>query len=349
VRLSIILSFVISIVACVLLVIGGGWLTTVLETQAIESYLFLIPLAMLFAAWAQVAQQWLIRKNEFGIIARTALAHSLIFNCSKAGFGWLYPFGAVLIALATIGHVLQAALLFFGAKRSYRPAVPDSRQQPKALLRELFFRYRDFPLYRAPQNFINAASQSLPVLMLAAFFGPAAAGFYTIAQMVMGMPAVLVGKAVSDVFYPRITEAARNGENLPKHIIRATGALFAVGFLPFSLVILFGPWLFSVIFGDEWVTAGEYARWLSVFFFFNFINKPSVAAVPALGIQRGLLLYEIFSTGGKLIGLLAGFYLLKSDLWAVALFSLSGAFTYIVMIFWILYCANLRLRDEKAG
>lgn len=349
VRLSTILSFFIAILACIFLTLGGGWLSTLLGAESIANYLFLIPLAMLFAAFVQVAQQWLIRKKEFGVIARTALVQAVILNCAKTGVGWFHPFGAVLIVLATLGHVLQAVLLFLGAKWRYEPSTSSHDQKPQQSLRELLYRYRDFPLYRAPQNFINAASQSLPVLMLAAFFGPAAAGFYTIAKMVMGMPTMLVGKAVNDVFYPRITEAARNGENLPRHITRATMALFAVSILPFGLVMLFGAWLFSFVFGDEWVRAGEYAQWLAVFFLFNFINKPSVAAVPALGIQQGLLVYEVFSTGGKVIGLAAGFYLFKSDLWAVALFSLSGTLTYIAMIIWIVYRAKLRLLDGKTG
>jgi uncharacterized membrane protein len=82
--------------------------------------------------------------------------------------------------------------------------------------------------------------------------------------------------------------------------------------------------------------AGEYARWLALFFLFNFINKPAVAAVPVLRIQRGLLVYEIFSTGTKALGLVIGFYWFGSDIWAVALFSVIGVLTYSAMIFWIL-------------
>ncbi|MBE0449138.1 MAG: oligosaccharide flippase family protein [Actinobacteria bacterium] len=318
---------------------GGDWLTSALGAESVAGYLFLIPVVMLFAAWMQITQQWLIRKKQFVVVARAAVAHSLILNSAKTGLGWLHPVGAVLIILATVGQALHAVLLFIGARRRYQSSAADSEGGSGTPLRELAYRHRDFPLYRAPQIFINAASQSLPVLMLAAFFGPAAAGFYTLAQMVMGMPSTLVGKAVTDVFYPRITEAAHNGENLPHHIVRATGALLVIGIVPFGLVIVFGPWLFSYIFGEDWTIAGEYARWLSLFFLFNFINKPSVAAVPVLGIQRGLLIYEIFSTGSKALGLVIGFYWFESDLWAVALFSFIGIVTYSAMMLWILFHA----------
>jgi O-antigen/teichoic acid export membrane protein len=336
VRLSILLSFGMALLASVFLLVGGEWLTTTLGAESVAGYLLLIPVAMLFGAWLQIVHQWLIRKKQFGVIARSAIAHSLIVNSAKSGIGWFHPVGAVLIVLATLGNALLASLLFIGARNRYQAEPDKSEAGPGATLNALASRHRDFPLYRAPQHIINAISQSLPILMLAAFFGPSAAGFYTLGKMVMGLPSTLIGKAVNDVFYPKITEAAHNGENLPRHIVRATGALLVIGIIPFGLVFLFGPWLFGFVFGDDWTMAGEYARWLALFFLLNFINKPSVAAVPVLGIQRGLLVYELFSTGTKALGLVAGFYWFGSDLWAVALFSIIGVLAYSAMMLWIL-------------
>ena len=312
-QFSAILSFAVAVLAAAALWLAGNSLTAALDAESVSGFFFLIPVAMLFAAGTQIAQQWLIRKKEFGVIARSAVAHSLILNSAKSGIGLLHPVGSVLIILATFGQCLYAGLLFIGARRRYQPIVTQYKNDRRTPLTELARRYHDFPLYRAPQNLINAASQSLPILLLATFFGSATAGFYVLAKMVMGMPSALVGNAVSDVFYPRITEAKHNGDDLTRYIARATGALLVIGILPFSIVFLFGPWLFSLIFGSDWVMAGQYARWLAFFFFFNFINKPTVAAVPVLGIQRGLLVYELLSTGGKVIGFLAGFYWFSSD------------------------------------
>lgn len=81
-------------------------------------------------------------------------------------------------------------------------------------IKELAIKHKHFPIYRAPEVFINAVSQSLPVLMLTNFFGPVSAGFYSIGRSVLSMPSQLIGKSVGDVFYPRISEASNNGENV---------------------------------------------------------------------------------------------------------------------------------------
>ncbi|MBK7502678.1 MAG: oligosaccharide flippase family protein [Polaromonas sp.] len=148
-------------------------------------------------------------------------------------------------------------------------------------------KYSDFPIYRTPQIFINAVSQSLPVIMLASFFGASTAGFYTLARLAMAMPSTLIGKSVGDVFYPRINDAARSGENITRLLIKASSILAVVGFLPFTIIVIFGPWVFSQVFGSEWGVSGEYARYLSLFFYLNLINRPSVSAVPMLGLQKG--------------------------------------------------------------
>lgn len=348
VRLSFVLSVAISLLVASILAVSGNWIIQLFSVQAVADYIYLIPCVMFFAAMGQIAQQWLIRVQEYGGVARSAVGHSLIMNMSKVGVGWIYPVSAVLITLSVIGYALHAVFLYFGARKIYIKDPINVAGASVSRLKELAIQYRDFPLYRAPQNFINAASQSAPVLLLAVFFGPIAAGCYALAKAVMGVPITLVGKAVGDVFYPRVVNAAHAKENIARHILRATAVLFIVAVVPFVIIFLFGSEIFGYIFGAQWINAGIYAQWLALFFLFNFINKPAVAAVPVLGIQRGLLVYEIFSTGLKVFGLFLGFFWFDSDIWAVALFSVFGVVAYVIMMVWIIDHA-VRKKYEEAS
>jgi O-antigen/teichoic acid export membrane protein len=347
VRLSVIVSFGIALLVTGLLVMGGEWLAMSLGADSVAGYMYLIPVAMLFAAWMQVCSQWLIRKSQFGVIARSAVAHSLVVNAAKSGLGWMHPFGGLLIALATLGHLLHAGLLFIGASRRYQPEEINLNTRQRTSLTEIARLYNDFPLYRAPQNFINAASQSLPILVLAAFFSPVTAGFYTLAKMVMGKPIDLIGKAVNDVFYPRITEAANNGENVCRQVVQATGALFAIGIFPFGLVILFGPSLFELVFGDQWGVAGEYARWLAIWLLAAFINRPSVATIPVLSFQRGFLVYEVLSLTARIMALGLGVSLFQDAKVSVALFAVTGLFSNLILIIWVVRASYKRILSRQ--
>lgn len=333
-KLSFRIALVIALAFSFILLIAGNQIATVLGMQAIASFMLLIPLAMFFSALQQIMQQWLIRKKQFKVMARIAVSQSFILNGSKIGVGWYWPIGPVLIILATLGNMLYAVQLWFGAKKcADNVGRIDSPAASEVDLKALAYKHRDFPYYRAPQVFINALSQSLPVLMLASFFGPTSAGFYAIGRTVLGVPSTLLGKAVADVFYPKIAEAANRNENLYRPIYKATFALAGVGIIPYGAIFLFGPWLFSFVFGEEWLLAGEYARWLSAWLYFAFMNRPSVAALAVLNMQGFFLVYEIVSLTLRAASLYVGFAILKDDLQAVILFSISGVILNFSLIF----------------
>ena len=330
-KLSVLIALATSAIAAVIIAQSNDHMLKIFGLEELNNYLLLIPLAMLFAGLQQIIEQWLIRKRMFRLTAKIAILQSLILNSSKAGLGVLYPIATPLIILSTISSLLYAALLALGLNIGRKKHEPSIRSNRPSLL-TLAKRYKDFPIFRAPEVTLNAASQGLPVLMLAAFFGPAAAGFYTLGRTVLAIPSTLLGKAIGDVFYPRLAEAAHKNEDITQLVVQATKALSLVGIVPFGVVIAFGPWLFSFAFGAEWSIAGEYARWLAVWCFFGFINTPSVKALPVLNAQSLLLFSTILMLAARALALAAGYYFFKSDLIAVIFFSASGSIMNLILV-----------------
>lgn len=301
------------------------------QIEIISNYLYLIPIVIIFAGFLQVTEQWFIRTKQFGVNAKATFFQAIILNGSKVGIGFFHPIAPVLIILSAMTNGMKALLMvFFARKSSYKSTTQET--STSHTIKELTKRYKDFPIFRAPQVFMNSISQNLPILLLTSFFGPASAGFYTLGRTVLGIPSQLIGKSVGDVFYPRISEASHNGENLTYLIKKATFALAVVGFLPYVIVFIFGPWLFSFVFGADWVTAGEYARWIALWMFFLFINQPSVKALPVMAAQAFHLRFTIVTLVTR-TGLLAiGYFIFSSDTIAVALFGVSGAVLNIFLI-----------------
>lgn len=322
-KLSMLIGLGVSLLLALAFALAGDPLARLLGLSAVRDYLMLLPLAVLLSAWMQVMEQWRIRKKQFRTAARVAVLQALIQNTAKVGVGWFHPVAAVLIVITALANGLYAFLLGLGMRGTW--AASGAQEAPRRSLAELAREHHDFPLYRAPQVCINAASQGIPVLMLAGLFGASAAGFYALGRTVMSMPIRLIGKSVGDVFYPHFTEAAHKRQPLAPPILRATGFLAAAGLLPFAAMAAFGPWLFALVFGQEWVVAGEYARWLAIWLYFGFLNRPSVAAMATLGMQRFFLGYEVASLILRAGAVWAAFRLFHSDVAAVAAFCIVGA------------------------
>lgn len=341
VKLSIYTAIVFSLLTAVLFYFYGNGLLRLLNAEVLSPFSYLVPIAVFVSVIGVVLSQWLIRKKEYKLSAKYAVFASILLNVVKSGGGFFSPSAIVLISANITGGLAGTILTYFGWRKVAveQPHTPHNAQS-KATLAELAIRHRDFPLLRTPQSLINALSQSLPILLLASYFGAASAGHYSIALSVLGVPATLIGGAVMSVFYPRINDAIQKGENARHLIVKVTLGMVLTGALPFLLIMISGPGLFAFVFGEQWRKAGIYAQILSLWFFLQYVNKPSVSAIPALYLQGGLLFYELFSTGTKVIALWIGFHYFKSDLIAIALFSGSGVIAYAWLIYWVIRNSN---------
>jgi O-antigen/teichoic acid export membrane protein len=325
-----------ALLVALVLAVGGRPLLGALGVAGVGPVLMLVPVATFATVLAAVLAQWLVRHGAFALGARWGVAGSLLLNAGKAAGGAWAPSASMLIGAHTVGMLAGTALTWAGWRRAAPAAAPPPAAAIEPPLRDVAHRYRDFALLRTPQNLINAASQSLPLLLLAHWFGAASAGRYALAMAVLGVPAALIGNAVLSVLYPRLNDAALRREDLRGLVVRATRALVGFGVLPFGLVAAFGPPLFEFVFGAGWHEAGVYARWLALWMFLQYANVAAVAAVPVLGMQHTLLVYELFSTGAKVAALWIGYAVFGNDLAAIALFCGAGIIAYLWLIAWVI-------------
>ena len=330
VRLALVTALMLAALVALALQLFGERLAAVADISIIQPYLMLIPFVMFCGAALEICQQWLFRTQRFRITASVAVGHSLLFNSIRTVAGLLQSSALVLVCTTALQQALHAAMLGLAMLRA-KPHTDnhhgDAEQASPGML-ELARQHSDFPKFRAPVMLINAVSQHLPTLVLAAYFGPAAAGFFALCKQALTMPTNLIGKSVADVYYPRISRAIHDREPVAAMLLKATAALGLVGLVPFTLVAVIGPWLFALVFGEQWHVAGEYARWLALAEYVIFVSRPCVVAVPALSLQGRFLLFEMFSTSLRVLSLFGGALLIGNALATVQAFAVASIVIY---------------------
>ncbi len=331
--LSVCIGIITSFLVGVLGFLWGNEILKLLHSEEMITYIFLLPIAMLVNVLNVVLGESLSRNGEFLFSAIHSVLLVAVGILLKVLLAYYNATVLSLIMSFIIGLFVSILVTLFIWKKIKRV---DFKELQTASLVSLAIEYKDFPIYRTSQNFINAISQNLPLFLLASFFNVSVAGQYSIAVSLLSIPSAIFGGAVMTVFYPRISVAIRDNEDVRKLITDATWGLIKVSCIPFVLVMLFGPQLFCFVFGEKWDAAGGFAQWLSVWFFFQLINKPAVAAVTALRLQSGLLLYEIISTVTKIFALWLGYRVFEDSLIAVALYSVLGVLAYLWLIFWVI-------------
>lgn len=340
--LSMFLLFISVIFIIGLIALFGDYFLSVFDSQILTNYKYLIPFGVFFVGFYDIVLQWGFRNRDYKTITKTRISQSIASNVNTVIFG-LMKFGPIGLLLGFI--IGQSA----GITTLSTPLVKKKKLLSVISLNRLkyvFKRYKNFPLYSAPSNYIYAAGNNIPIILLTAFFGGAVTGLFGLANRIIRLPMSLIGTSVAQVFY---SEVANIGKSNPKEIKRLSTQLIKklaiIALFPTITLMLFGPQLFSFVFGEQWYEAGIYARILSVMVYFHFIVSPIGRMLEIFERQREGLFFNV----ARLIMVTSVFAVVKifelSSYQTIALYSVSNSITYIGLLIMIFSIINKEIRS----
>lgn len=210
---------------------------------------------LLVQAGVQIGQAWLIRRQQTLMIGRSNLSLNIGRGIGQVGGGLALSTWWVLAAGEVVGRLIGVAQIV----RSI--GFPNLRERSRS--REVIDslkRYREFPIVLVPAQGLDALVVMAQVSGLTILFGPAALGQYYLMRRTLDLPVAFVFRSLSDVFYARIAEYARNDPHrIRPFFLRAFLLLLVAGLVAGAPVILFGAQLFRLVYGTGWEVAGALA------------------------------------------------------------------------------------------
>jgi O-antigen/teichoic acid export membrane protein len=275
-----------------------------------------LPLALV-GGLSYVGSAWATRRRRFTSLAAYQLARGAGGVALQLLFA-LLALGAVgLIGGQALGQIAGLLVLLVPMARDLAKHTPVVRTA-EAMRRELL-EHRALAAYSAPQTLIHALADSLPILTLGAAFAVAEAGWFWLAQRILMLPSLLVAESLRSVFFQRITELRRGGSDVFSLFGRTTAGLAALGAPVVFVLVLAGPDMFALAFGEAWRAAGHYARILAPAWWVQFAAVPSSVMFQVLGRQRAFLFFDTIMFIGAAAAMGAG--VLVGNAWtAVALY-----------------------------
>ena len=327
--LSLGVTLVMACVTALLTWAMGDRLIVWTKTPQLAPFLWLLPLGMLNIGMYQAFNYWAIYKQSFGIIARTKLEQGLAQSATQVGLGF---FGVAPLGLL-IGQLFgQGAGTFSLARSAWRE---DKRffeaVQPDGV-KQVTRRYRRFPLISSGSALLNSAGLQLPALLLAALYDPQIVGWFALSERVIRLPLSFVGQSVAQVYLGEASRLALSDPHKLKMLFRKmTRNLFLVGLIPLGSIALLAPWLFQLVFGEEWQTAGRFVQILSLMFLMRFVVAPLSQTLNILERQDVQLIWDVCRLA--LVGL--AFYLAnvlqQEALQAITFYAVAMTLAYIAL------------------
>ena len=318
---------------CLRLLVGtlalNAAVTAALLVGGAPAYWGWLPLAVAAAGAVQWLTLWATRAQRFAALSMSRFV--------QYGGGALVQVAGGLAHLGTTGLVIGPVVASAAALAWLRMPAPLGGWQclwrgAGTGWRAAARTHRDFPLLNTPHAFAGAVQDTLAVALGAAWTGDAAAGFWGLGLRYLKAPASLIGGAVSQALYPRLVNATAAEARAAVRSVMVTLALMAV---PLVLVLmLFGPELFAIAFGEPWREAGTLARALAPYIGMHFIAAPLAVVTLAWRAQawalRLALVGQLLFLGALLAGLKAGG--LEAGAWSVS----AAMLLYFGWYFWSL-------------
>lgn len=272
VGLGLFIVIIISLLTGAIGILLGTPITDLMNATELKPYLWLLPMGIAMIGAYQIFAGWAVRKQAYGLVARTKISQALGSVISQIGLGVLNmrPLGLLIgqvIGLAS--GAVTLIVLFLKRNPGILKAVNPKR------IWVIAGRYKKFPAIGAPAAALNSVTIYIPAILLAALYGPHVAGWFAVAQRAIGTPLNLVSQAVSQVYIGNAAPLARTSPEQFAALFRKLSLrLLALGVVLIIPIVLIAPRLFTIIFGPDWGESGAYVPRLAPFFIAQFVSAP---------------------------------------------------------------------------
>ena len=269
--LSVFISFVFSFVLFIAVLLFHTKIVALLGNKEIEPWLYIIPLSVLLNGLYQSMHYWINRNKEYKLMSNSIILQSssnATLNTSFGSFG-LSSFGLILTNIITKSIALFYVVL--KQKKFFSNIKEVSLVQSKKVL----VKYKQFPFHTLPQNFIYQGSLQLPIFFIQQVFSVTILGAFSLAYRVLVTPLSIIGNSLGEVYYQKASQMyLEDKEALFKYTKSMFLKLFAVSLSFGSIVVWFLPSMFSFIFGESWIVAGEISQYLMIYLILDFALTP---------------------------------------------------------------------------
>ena len=141
----------------------------------------------------------------------------------------------------------------------------------------------------------------------------------------MGIPSILLGYAVGQVYYQSVASAAAQGQPVSGLIGRAVRLLMLIAGVPYVLLLFLGKPLFAFVFGHGWWQAGLFASILAPAFWLRFVASSVSLSLPALNRNDIAICWQVINLA-TVVGVLG-----VASRWSVTVLVVALCLQYLVV------------------
>ena len=303
------------------------------ENIIFSKFIYLIPIVVFLNGFNSSMGSWYQKNANY----KTISSLNIIYSLSSIGFQILYAviaphilnvhpdYRGLLGGYFFSTFLTTVISLLFYLKQYWKFKRLASFKRIKEILKI----EKKFFLISLPNDLMQTASNELPTLFLSKTITVYEVGNIGYARRFLGIPLTIGSNAISQIFSRKAIEEIHKNDNCRGLFLKTALLSTLIGFIPFLMLLFFGPQLFAFVFGEKWFLAGQFAQILGFYYYLNFIVGPLTYVY---FIRKRLLedvvihLYLILSSLGSLY---IGYLIFETSKGMLFLFTVNYSLVYI--------------------
>ena len=256
---SILLSFFMAILFFILIILFHSNLNFFFDKSFLKFYIYLVPFYALILALSEIAIYYLNRYEKYKKMAIS----KVVFTSSSL-------FASIIFGLIA-GEMLGRLVALIYVMRMNLKKLLSIRYFPKIIqLKKVAIEYKEFPLKSLTGATLGVISNSIPLLIIGKLFSLQVAGYYLLAYKLLSLPAALLAKSISHVFYKQAI-LENEAKTLNYFIMKTTIVLFIFSAVFLIFFYLFIDFIVESLFSNKWHEVIIIAKIFAPLFTINFI------------------------------------------------------------------------------
>lgn len=201
-------------------------------------------------------------------------------------------------------------------------------------IKAIWKKYIEFPKYNLFPQLFNTISFSAFDFFILLKFSISEVGYLELTQKVLLLPSALLSESIGRVILQLTSKKINNKESIKKEVLITFVILFLIGIIFFIIIYFWGICLFTLVFGNNWLKSGIYAKWMIFYICLSFIAGPLSSILLSLKKFKINSFWQICKT---FLILLIGIFSFKAMKDLIIIYTLINSVFYIIYIVIIFY------------
>ena len=219
-------------------------------------YIYLIPVNLLFLGSLNILKNWFLNNNQYKSISKLSIVQNILVFTFQISLG-LIGLNKGLI----LGYFIGNTLIFFYVFYNFVQLFKEIENLSIGRLKITAKKYANLPKFSTFGVFADNFSIQAPIFILSSSFSSTFIGSFNMVMRALHFPLSAISNSINNVLFKQVASLTNDKSRLVRSLIIKTSFVLLLVMLPFIFIFwFFGPDLFLIVLGREWVFAGELSR-----------------------------------------------------------------------------------------